>query len=88
MSPMIFEKSLSMAQNLHIQAGRHIDHHYMLIVDLAQNDWDWSQGEPPQDTAAYYLRYLKTFSRMGGTMCYLTADNRDFFLALLHELEK
>jgi len=88
MSPMIFEKSLSMAQNLHIQAGRHIDHHYMLIVDLAQNDWDWSQGEPPQDTAAYYLRYLKTFSRMGGTMHYLTADNRDFFLALLHELEK
>ena len=88
MSPMIFEKSMSMAQNLHIQAGTHLDHHYMLVVDLAKNDWDWSQGEPPQDTAAYYLRYLKTFSRMGGTMRYLTADNRDFFLALLHELEK
>ncbi|NOY79273.1 MAG: hypothetical protein GXO76_15580 [Calditrichaeota bacterium] len=88
MSPMIFEKSLSMAQNLHLQAGSRIEHHYMLIVDLAKNDWDWSRGEPPQDTAAYYLRYLKTFSRMGGTMRYLTADNRDFFLALLHELER
>jgi len=36
MSPMIFEKSLSTAQNLHIQEGKHIDHHYMLIVDLAE----------------------------------------------------
>ncbi len=88
MSPMIFEKSLSMAQNLHIQEGKHIDHHYMLIVDLAENRWDWSKGEPPQDRPEYYLRYLKTFSRMGGTMRYLTADNRDFFLALWHELER
>lgn len=88
MSPMIFEKSLSMAQNLHIQEGKHIDHHYMLIVDLAENKWNWSRGEPPQDRPEYYLRYLKTFSRMGGTMRYLSADNRDFFLALLHELQK
>lgn len=88
MSPMIFEKSLSMAQNLHIQEGKHIDHHYMLIVDLAKNKWNWSRGEPPQDRPEYYLRYLKTFSRMGGTMRYLSADNRDFFLALLHELQK
>ena len=28
MSPMIFEKSLSMAQNLAIQRGEHIDDHY------------------------------------------------------------
>lgn len=86
MSPMIFEKALSMAQNLHIQQGRHIDHHRMLIVDLAPGTWDWAQGEPPQTHPAYYLRYLKTFSRMGGKMKYLSADNRDFLLALWQEL--
>jgi hypothetical protein len=87
MSPMIFEKSLSMAQNLHIQQQKHIDNHFMLIVDLARSEWDWQKkGEPPSDDPAYYLRYLKTFSRMGGTMKYLSADNRDFLLALYHEL--
>ena len=88
MSPMIFEKSLSMAQNLWIQKNRHIDNHYMLIVDLAESDWDWQKkGEPPQTDPGYYLRYLKTFSRMGGTMKYLTADNRDFLLALYQSLQ-
>lgn len=83
MSPMIFEKSLSMSQNLEIQRNGHIDHHYMQIVDLAKSDWDWQKdGEPPMDHPAYYLRYCKTFSRMGGEMHYLTADNRDFLLAL------
>ncbi|WP_423127069.1 hypothetical protein [Gaoshiqia sp. Z1-71] len=87
MSPMIFEKSLSMSQNLEIQRNSHMDHHYMLIVDLARSDWDWQRnGEPPADNPAYYLRYCKTFSRMGGEMDYLTADNRDFLLALCHEL--
>ena len=33
-------------------------------------------------SSAYYLRYNKTFSRMGGTLRTLSADNRDFFLAL------
>jgi hypothetical protein len=87
MSPMIFEKALSMAQNLKIQENSHIDNHYMLIVDLAQSDWDWQKkGEPPMDNPAYYLRYCKTFSRMGGEMYYLTADNRNFLLAINHEL--
>ncbi len=89
MSPMIFEKSLSMAQNLAIQQGKHIDNHYMIVVDLAQSNWDWEKnGEPPVDNPAYYLRYCKTFSRMGGTMRYLSADNRDFLLALYHRLEE
>ena len=87
MSPMIFEKALSMAQNIEIQHKRHIDNHYILVVDLAQAEWDWSKdGEPPMDNPAYYLRYCKTFNRMGGTMRYLSADNRDFLLALYHEL--
>ena len=87
MSPMIFEKSLSMAQNLEIQRKNHIDNHFMLIVDLAESDWDWQKdGEPPINNPAYYLRYCKTFNRMGGEMHYLTADNRDFLLELYHNL--
>ena len=89
MSPMIFEKALSKSQNVMIQEKRHIDDHFILVVDLARSDWDWvKDGEPPVDNPAYYLRYCKTFNRMGGEMHYLTADNRDFLLALNHELGK
>jgi len=87
MSPMIFEKALSMAQNIEIQRNSHIDNHFMLIVDLAKSDWDWyKNGEPPVNNPAYYLRYCKTFNRMGGEMHYLTADNRDFLLELYQSL--
>jgi hypothetical protein len=87
MSPMIFEKALSMSQNIMIQQKKHIDNHFILVVDLAASDWDWERyGEPSMDNPAYYLRYCKTFSRMGGKMHYLTADNRDFLLALYQEL--
>jgi hypothetical protein len=87
MSPMIFEKSLSMCQNILIQNNKHMDNHFILVVDLAKTDWDWQQyGEPPIDNPAYYLRYCKTFNRMGGEMHYLTADNRDFLLALYQQL--
>lgn len=88
MSPMIFEKSLSMAQNLAMQNGKHIDNHFILVVDLAENTWDWTNGEPPMDNPAYYLRYCKTFSRMGGEMRYLSADNRDFLIMLTRKLIK
>ena len=87
MSPMVFEKSLSMAQNLAFQKGQSIRNHHIVVVDIAESRWDWQRdGEPPMDNPAYYLRYCKTFSRMGGTMRYLQADNRDFFLSLLHSL--
>jgi len=87
MSPMIFEKSLSMSQNLELQVARKITGHYMVIVDLAQSSWDWSAaGEPPMDNPAYYLRYCKTFNRMGGMMRYVNAHNRDFLLALTQAL--
>ena len=88
MSPMIFEKSLSMAQNLAIQRGQHIDDHFILVNDLAECSWDWSQGEPPEENPAYYLRYNKTFSRMGGTMQYLQADNRALLLSLVRGLKQ
>jgi hypothetical protein len=86
MSPMVFEKSLSMAQNLAIQRGEHIDKHFILVSDLAESTWDWSLGEPPEDNPAYYLRYNKSFSRMGGTMRYLQSDNRELLLNLAHQL--
>lgn len=83
MSPMIFEKALSMSQNLALQAGHSINQHFIVVVDLAESTWDWQKnGEPPKDNPAYYLRYCKTFSRMGGEMRYLQADNRDFLLTL------
>jgi hypothetical protein len=89
MSPMIFEKAFSMAVNRYLQFnGKPITGHYMLVVDLAVSERDWrNEGEPSPGDPSYYLRYCKTFSRMGGEMDYLTADNRDFLLALLHELE-
>jgi hypothetical protein len=87
MSPMIFEKALSMARNEAIQHQKQIDRHFIMVVDLARSEWGWQQlGEPPPDNPAYYLRFCKTFSRMGGEMHYLTADNRDFLLALYHAL--
>lgn len=82
MSPMVFEKSFSLAQNVALQQGRHINNHYILVADLAETRWDWSRGEPPETSPDYYLRYAKSFSRMGGTMRTITADNRDFLLAL------
>jgi hypothetical protein len=88
MSPMIFEKSFSMAQNLAIQRGERIDGHTIFVADLAESRWDWSRGEPPETDPSYYLRYNKTFRRMGGTMRYLSIDNRDFFLALCRALER
>lgn len=88
MSPMIFEKSMSMAQNLARQETRHIKDHYILVVDLARSDWDWNKGEPSENNPAYYLRFNKSFSRMGGTMKTLTSDNRDFLLALYQRLAR
>ena len=87
MSPMIFEKAMSMAQNLAIQEGRRIENHFITVVDLAESRWDWEKGEPPENDPAYYLRYNKTFSRMGGAMRYAQANNRDFLLALGQALQ-
>jgi len=72
-----------MSQNLALQSGQPINQHFIVVVDLAESTWDWQKnGEPPKDNPAYYLRYCKTFNRMGGQMRYLSADNRDFLLTL------
>ena len=88
MSPMIFEKALSMSRNAARACSGIIEDFSIHVVDLSQSSWDWvHDGEPPQDNPAYYLRFCKTFSRMGGRMTYTSADNRSFLVALLRELE-
>ena len=44
MSPMIFEKSLSMAQNLRLQTGSPIRDHFMMVVDLAKSTGSWGEA--------------------------------------------
>ena len=89
MSPMIFEKALSMARNVALGKGGTIDDFDIHVLDLAPSRWDWnSAGEPPVDNPAYYLRFCKTFSRMGGRMTYTSADNASWIPALLEELRK
>jgi len=88
MSPMIFEKALSMSRNVARARGEAIDDFSLHVVDLARSTWDWTRdGEPPQDDPAYYRRFNKTFSRMGGRMSYASADNRAWLVALLLALE-
>jgi len=88
MSPMIFEKSLSMARNVAQQRGKDIRDCHIHLVDLDPGSWDWSQGEPPVDNPAYYHRFMKTFHRMGCALDYTATDNRLFFLALYRNLLK
>lgn len=88
MSPMIFEKSLSMARNVLLQQGRRLDDCRLVVVDLQPETWDWSRGEPGQDNPAYYQRFMKTFNRMGCPLSYLCADNRLFFQGLFRLLEE
>lgn len=84
MGPQVFEKSVSCVNNLRLQSGRPIlSGHQTFVVDLQDGGgWDWSAGEPPKTNPAYYLRFCKSYSRMGGTMHYLQCDN----LAFLHQL--
>ena len=88
MGPQVFEKSLSCVNNLRLQGGRDVVRgHSIWVVDLQDGGgWDWSRGEPPKTNPAYYLRFCKSFSRMGGAMHYLQCDNLVFVHNLYHEL--
>ncbi len=88
MGPQVFEKSLSCVNNLRRQAGRAaVAGHTVFVVDLQDGGgWDWTRGEPPKNHPAYYLRFCKSYSRMGGTMHYLQGDNAAFVHHLHHEL--
>ncbi len=90
MGPQVFEKSLSCVNNLRLQTGRPIvSGHTIYVVDLQDGgNWDWTTGEPPKDNPAYYLRFCKSYSRMGGTMRYVQCDNVLFLRHLFHALQK
>jgi hypothetical protein len=89
MAPQVFEKSVSCVNNLRLQSGRKILHdHTICVIDIQDGgDWDWSRGEPPKDNPAYYLRFCKSFSRMGGAMKYVQLDNVEFLQSLLANLK-
>ena len=89
MGPQVFEKSISCVNNLRLQEGRSIvmDHSFYVVDIQDGGDWDWSQGEPPKDNPAYYLRFCKSYDRMGGTMHYAQCDNIAFTHHLLNELK-
>ncbi len=88
MGPQVFEKSLSCVNNLRLQAGRTIVRgHSIYVVDLQDGGgWDWTKGEPPKTSPAYYLRFCKSFARMGGPMQYAQCDNVSFLHHLYHRL--
>lgn len=89
MGPQVFEKSLSCVNNLRLQDGQPtVNGHSIHVVDLQDGgNWDWSRGEPPKTNPAYYLRFCKSFSRMGAPMSYTQYDNARFVQQLYHRLK-
>lgn len=89
MAPQVFEKALSCVNNLRRQAGQGpVAGHTIYVVDLQEGGaWDWRRGEPPKTNPAYYLRFCKSFSRMGGAMEYIECDNLTFIHHLYHRLQ-
>jgi len=88
MSPMIFEKSLSMARNVLRQKRRKLVDFDIVVCDLMAATWDWSRGEPPPTNPAYYVRFCKSFSRMGGRFLYVGMDNRVFLQNIYARLRR
>ena len=88
MGPQVFEKSLSCVNNLRLQDQRRVvTGHSIDVVDLQDGgNWDWSAGEPPKTNPAYYLRFCKSYARMGGTMRYIQCHNATFVHRLLKRL--
>jgi hypothetical protein len=88
MGPQVFEKSLSCVNNLRLQAGRPVVRDLSIyVVDLQDaGGWDWTHGEPPKTNPAYYLRFCKSYARMGGALHYLQCDNAAFVHHLFHAL--
>ena len=90
MGPQVFEKALSCVNNLRLQAGRPVvSGHSLYVADLQDGGgWDWTHGEPPKTNPAYYLRFCKSYARMGGAMHYAQCDNLAFIQHLFHELQR
>ena len=86
MGPQVFEKALACVNNIRLAQGRPVvgDHSFH-VVDLQDSGgWDWTHGEPAKTNPAYYLRFCKSYARMGGELNYHQCDN----LAFIHHLWK
>ena len=88
MGPQVFEKSISCVNNLRLHAGRPVvAGHSIYVIDIQDGGgWDWSSGEPSKTNPAYYLRFCKSYARMGGCMRYVQCDNLAFVHHLLNRL--
>jgi hypothetical protein len=88
MGPQVFEKALSCVNNIRLGTGRAaVAGHSLFVVDLQDGGgWDWTLGEPPKTNPAYYLRFCKSFSRMGGALHYVQCDNLTFIHHLYRQL--
>lgn len=88
MGPQVFEKTVSCVNNLRLQNNQSIlSGHSIYVVDIQDGGgWDWTKGEPPKTNPAYYLRFCKSYSRMGGAMHYVQCDNLAFVHHLYREL--
>ena len=73
---------------MRLQAGREVvKDHSIYVIDLQDGgNWDWTKGEPPKTNPAYYLRFCKSYSRMGGELNYVQCDNLTFIHHLYHQL--
>lgn len=82
--PQCIEKAFSVVNNLRLQEGKPILSGFkVFVIDISDGgNWDWSKSEPPKTNPAYYLRFCKTFSRLGGELNYVQCDN----VAFIHNL--
>jgi hypothetical protein len=86
-SPMVFEKAISIAKNAAKNENRKVENFNIVVNDIQEGKWDWKKGEPDKSNPAYYLRFMKSFSRVGGNVQYIQMDNRAFLHNLYHLLK-
>jgi hypothetical protein len=90
MSPMIFEKALSMARNQAIKKGEKLNDFIIGVNDIQKAGWDFEKTcEPSKDNPNYYNRFCKSFDRMGSKKLYfVNSDNRDFLIGLYKTIKR
>lgn len=87
MSPMIFEKALSMVRNVAHQNGKRVSNFIIAVNDIVPISSKWGNGsEPNREDPEYYARFLKTFNRAGEEVIYIQKDNREFLGELGHSI--
>ena len=70
MGPQVFEKALSCVNNLRLQDGRDDRPRPYVLRGRppGRRRLGLDPGEPPKTNPAYYLRFCKSYSRMGGAL--------------------